>query len=115
MAEQGRVCGGATLMSETMWGGWQVEDCHKKIERATKLVAGLGGERDRWSVSITHMTQVRTLLRLPYCEGFLVLRARNVRTTTSEFSGQERERGAGRLTRERWKGRRLQTTPDATS
>ena len=35
----------------------QVDDCQKKLARAEKLVSGLRGERERWSNTITSVTE----------------------------------------------------------
>lgn len=29
-----------------------VEECRARLDRAQKLIGGLGGEKDRWTVSI---------------------------------------------------------------
>lgn len=35
----------------------QVDDCQRKLSRAEKLVSGLGGEKERWSNTITSVTK----------------------------------------------------------
>lgn len=34
-----------------------VEECRARLDRAQKLIGGLGGEKDRWTVS--HSAQIR--------------------------------------------------------
>jgi len=37
---------------------WQVDLCGKKLERAEKLIGGLGGEKDRWSAAAASLQDV---------------------------------------------------------
>ncbi len=36
----------------------QVENCAMKLERAKKLIGGLGGEKDRWTVAAANLQGV---------------------------------------------------------
>lgn len=43
-----------------------VEECRARLDRAQKLIGGLGGEKDRWTVSPTyseHMSKERRARR----------------------------------------------------
>ena len=37
---------------------FQVDLCAKKLERAEKLIGGLGGEKQRWSAAAIHLQDV---------------------------------------------------------
>ncbi|CAM9978733.1 unnamed protein product, partial [Hapterophycus canaliculatus] len=34
-----------------------VEECRARLDRAQKLIGGLGGEKDRWTVSVAQLTK----------------------------------------------------------
>lgn len=34
----------------------EVEECRARLDRAQNLIGGLGGEKDRWTVSAPHDT-----------------------------------------------------------
>eukprot|EP01135_Chromosphaera_perkinsii_P002036 Nk52_evm83s215 gene=Nk52_evmTU83s215 len=40
----------------------QVEDCSNKLERAEKLIGGLGGEKDRWTVNSKELAEAYSAL-----------------------------------------------------
>ena len=47
----------------------QVHDCTVKLQRADKLIGGLGGERVRWQATVDQLTQVQAVYKSVYREG----------------------------------------------
>lgn len=43
----------------------QVADCTVKLQRAEKLIGGLGGEKSRWQTTVHQLMQVQLLSSLP--------------------------------------------------
>lgn len=37
----------------------EVEECRARLDRAQKLIGGLGGEKDRWTVSLSYICSSR--------------------------------------------------------
>jgi dynein heavy chain len=35
----------------------QIDDCYKKLERAGKIIAGLAGEKTRWTETVARLTR----------------------------------------------------------
>ena len=43
----------------------QVDLCEKKLDRAQKLIGGLGGEKDRWTEAAANLQKVRGIQLKP--------------------------------------------------
>uniref|UniRef100_T1IWC0 AAA+ ATPase domain-containing protein n=1 Tax=Strigamia maritima TaxID=126957 RepID=T1IWC0_STRMM len=58
-AIEGALMAAQQLLKDTIYKKEQLEDnviqCAIKLERATKLISGLGGEKDRWLIAADHL------------------------------------------------------------